>query len=370
MGDVLPPLSLFSTLRTQAKQRLEKLADGLDLAKIHLFDPDGYYRQLRHRFEKSNIQINCFLCPPEVEGFEIDGIPYLAPASVAKKAPVLALGANAERLEYLRDEGFERVLCYEDLRKLKPEFPPLGPGMTFDRFTESYPKFRQVCALFRDRKSIETMAALLKYHVSEDPRLLPRTEKNIYFREDFFKPRYAAHFVDCGAYNGDTLKCFLRQHASNMSSYIALEPDPSNFAKLKEFASVEIDRKIRARVKLVEKAVWSSIGSLAFTADKGNGSCLSPDGKHQVAALKLDEFSGRPVSMIKFDVEGAELEALEGGRGVIREQSPALAVSAYHEVDHLWQVPLKILELDPRYRLDLRHHGVHVFDTICYATPP
>ncbi len=72
--------------------------------------------------------------------------------------------------------------------------------------------------------------------------------------------------------------------------------------------------------------------------------------------------------MIKFDVEGAELEALEGSRKIIRETTPALAVSTYHQFDHFWQVPRKILELNQNYRLTLRHHG-YVYDTICYATP-
>ena len=46
--------------------------------------------------------------------------------------------------------------------------------------------------------------------------------------------------------------------------------------------------------------------------------------------------------MIKFDIEGAELDALSGGRRTIRKNLPVLAVSTYHQQSHLWEIPLAI----------------------------
>jgi hypothetical protein len=43
-------------------------------------------------------------------------------------------------------------------------------------------------------------------------------------------------------------------------------------------------------------------------------------------------------TFIKLDVEGAEPEALIGGRQTITSHRPTLAVSAYHQPDHLWSL--------------------------------
>jgi len=44
----------------------------------------------------------------------------------------------------------------------------------------------------------------------------------------------------------------------------------------------------------------------------------------------LDAAIGQPVSFIKMDLEGWELNALEGSRAHILEDRPKLAISVYH----------------------------------------
>ena len=80
------------------------------------------------------------------------------------------------------------------------------------------------------------------------------------------------------------------------------------------------------------------------------------------------EADGSPV-YIKFDVEGAELEALRGTRELIVAAQPLLAVSIYHRPDDLWELPIYLKSLDPNYRLFLRTQGEDGMDVICYAVP-
>ena len=42
------------------------------------------------------------------------------------------------------------------------------------------------------------------------------------------------------------------------------------------------------------------------------------------------------------DIEGAELDALNGAKATIRKHLPKLAVCLYHVQEHLWEIPLKI----------------------------
>jgi hypothetical protein len=54
-----------------------------------------------------------------------------------------------------------------------------------------------------------------------------------YFPDDLFELSPTECFVDCGAFDGDTLAQFMQQSAGSFGRYIALEPDPSNFAAVR-----------------------------------------------------------------------------------------------------------------------------------------
>ena len=71
---------------------------------------------------------------------------------------------------------------------------------------------------------------------------------------------------------------------------------------------------------------------------------------------------------IKYDVEGAETEALLGSREIIAKDAPALLVSAYHRSADLFRLPLLVHELNPDYKLYLRRMaGVPAWDINLYA---
>ena len=73
------------------------------------------------------------------------------------------------------------------------------------------------------------------------------------------------------------------------------------------------------------------------------------------------------VHFIKFDVEGAEKEAIEGAEGILREKAPALCISAYHRTEDLFAIPLQVKALQPKYKVYLRHSPyVPAWDTQFY----
>lgn len=74
-------------------------------------------------------------------------------------------------------------------------------------------------------------------------------------------------------------------------------------------------------------------------------------------------------SFIKMDIEGAELDALIGARHSIEKDLPVLAISAYHQPDHVWRIPLLIQSFSDQYRFFLRSHNEEGWDLVCYAVP-
>jgi hypothetical protein len=70
--------------------------------------------------------------------------------------------------------------------------------------------------------------------------------------------------------------------------------------------------------------------------------------------------------LIKFDVEGAEAQALRGCRRLITEQHPKLCVSAYHRNEDLFALPQLVQSMGD-YQIYLRHHPyIPAWETIYY----
>ena len=69
------------------------------------------------------------------------------------------------------------------------------------------------------------------------------------------------------------------------------------------------------------------------------------------------------------DIEGAEPETLNGSIRIIQKHSPVLAISVYHQFDHLWKLPLLIKSLSEQYSFFLRPYRLAHWDLVCYAIP-
>jgi hypothetical protein len=117
-------------------------------------------------------------------------------------------------------------------------------------------------------------------------------------------------------------------------------------------------------------AVGAAKGKARFAATGTAGSEVNASGSFEVDIATIDELTAEaPPTLIKMDVEGAELDALEGARKSISAHAPVLAVCVYHHSDHLWQVPLRIASMSDRYRFHLRAHAEDCWDVTCYAIP-
>lgn len=56
-----------------------------------------------------------------------------------------------------------------------------------------------------------------------------------------------------------------------------------------------------------------------------------------------------------------------GAKNTIQKLKPKIAISVYHKTADLWEIPLKVLEINPDYKFYLRHHSHDVYDTVLYT---
>jgi FkbM family methyltransferase len=283
----------------------------------------------------------------------------------------VAAGGVREIAGMLQSMGCARVVSFVPLFwKFSQEFLPYYLWDLPQGVLEDGDAVRRAFALFEGARSQAEFLRQVELRLTGDFALLktPDAEPQ-YFPPRLFRPREDECFVDCGAYNGDSLRDFVEWTGGKFRKAIAFEADPENFAALNR--TVEADARLRGRVEAIAEAVGGERCTLRFEASGQGNAAISALGGIEVQCTTLDEALGdEQATYIKMDIEGAELDALTGGSRVLRRDTPSLAICAYHLQDHLWKVPARISGLLPSGRLLLRPHCMDGFDLVCYAIPP
>lgn len=178
-----------------------------------------------------------------------------------------------------------------------------------------------------------------------------------YFESGVLKLNDNEYLVDAGAYKGDSIEKFIKAVNNQFGGIYSFELDGDIYQELVKTASNYDSEKIHLfQAGVGNKNEWIEYG---YVAGKD---------KKKAQIVKLDDIlKDKKVTLIKMDVETAELAALEGARKIIQSQKPKLAISAYHYLSDLWEVPQLIKSLEPKYKIFLRHHAPAVWDTDCYA---
>jgi len=225
------------------------------------------------------------------------------------------------------------------------------------------------CELWSDSSSRREYLGQVRWRLLGDfDALSDPVEHLIYFPSDVCKLTPGEVFIDCGAFDGDTVRSFLEQGHGASAEIYAFEPDPINFAKLQHTAG---DFAGSASVTVRNVAVGSAAGKLAFRACGSDASYVcDSEGDISVDSVTLDEaLAGMSPTYIKMDIEGFEVEALLGASQLIKRCSPVLAVCSYHRQNHPWKIPLLIRSMNPEYSFFLRPHLAEGWDLVCYAIP-
>ena len=165
-------------------------------------------------------------------------------------------------------------------------------------------------------------------------------------------------YLDLGAYNGDTVLQFLEKVGEN-GEITAVEPDKKTFKKLEK----NLEGK---NISLINAAVGDINGQVNFGTFGSRGSHLG--GEEKIQGITIDKIcKNRGFNFIKFDVEGAELKAIIGGEKTIGRDKPKMLISCYHKSEDYFAIPLKILEINPQYKIYMRHYpSLPAWDTNFY----
>jgi FkbM family methyltransferase len=233
------------------------------------------------------------------------------------------------------------------------------PGFDYAEHSDA---LAAVSRLLGDEESRALLAAIVKYRTDgEIKRSPPASLFDEYTPQGLPRHPERLRVIDCGAYTGVALEKFCGA-GYKIDAYLAFEPDPHNYARLclKDFGA--------ASGISLPLGVWSSSARLQFSSNAGMGSGIDAAGDTVIQCVSGDEVQKHfAPNLIKFDVEGAEVEALHGFRRTIADYRPNLCVSVYHTPAHLFEIPLLIESWRLGYEFYLRVHEQSTFGVVLYC---
>ncbi len=164
--------------------------------------------------------------------------------------------------------------------------------------------------------------------------------------------------LDCGANVGTFTRTALEAGASKV---VAFEIDPRNAECLRRNFQKEA---AEGRVVVVAQGVWSREGTVEVRVySNSNWSTAAmperPETQEKPRLVKLPvtridtvvaELGLERVDFIKMDVEGAEVEALQGARTTLQRFRPRLSVATENLPDDIERVPAAVRSIVPEYQ--------------------
>jgi FkbM family methyltransferase len=244
-------------------------------------------------------------------------------------------------------------------------YPSLYPKMVFNQ-----QELAEQEAFRHSRKNLSQKHGIPLAEI--DPSPLMYQSGLIYVPEKARKSIKDSVVLDIGAFTGQASQSFLDLQPACI---YPVEPSKGNYAKLNSNLQDHIKA---ARVTPVNCAMGDRKGSL-YISDEGNSSSLSAaatgnkaqEVKVNTVDLFVQENNIARVGLIKMDVEGFEMNVMNGALKTIVRDKPVLLVSIYHTPTDFFKIKPILEDLNLGYRFRIRKTNPFwlTYDTIliCYV---
>lgn len=242
------------------------------------------------------------------------------------------------------------------------------------KIIKNFERINQVINLLADDESKEYVKNCIISRLTHNP-LFIKENNNIsrpYEYSSLVLPKKGDVIVDCGAYIGDTAEIFLEKLDGHCKIY-CIEPFKSSYDELCNNTKLN---NLSDKVECLNYAVSNEArvdvircneGEVHMSANLNNkqGSL-----ENEIKIEKIDNLfkDVEIINFIKMDIEGEEVNALEGARNIISSMKPDMMISAYHLVEHIWEIPEIIKSMDLDYKIYAGHQLGVPFEIEFYVT--
>lgn len=143
-------------------------------------------------------------------------------------------------------------------------------------------------------------------------------------------PNGSRCFIDAGSFIGTEAVYFAKLSPQNF--VVAIEPDPGNYLKL--LSNISLNKL--TNVLPINAGLWNTTHGIKFVPNNGEMSgVVFKNNKNSIhiKTATLDSLCqklNRKIDYVKMDIEGAEIEALQGAIKCIQKDHPKFIIATYH----------------------------------------
>lgn len=209
-----------------------------------------------------------------------------------------------------------------------------------------------------DEKSKEVFKSIIEFQITGDLNLLFDCETDKEEALTLLGLTENETYLDLGAYRGDTVDELIN-FTGGYAKITAVEPDSRSFKKLCRHS------ENMKNISLINAVVSDKCGTYFFSDNKGRGGSIKAFGS-EIPSITVDSLQ-TDFTYIKADTEGSELQMLNGAK-ITLQSKPKLNIAAYHRSEDVFSLVNKIREINPEYKIYLRHHRhISFWDTNLYC---
>lgn len=158
------------------------------------------------------------------------------------------------------------------------------------------------------------------------------------YYQHFYKVQPNDVVIDAGA-NCGHLSIFFSKLVGQNGQIFAFEPDKFNVERIEK--NKKLNKDLFDNIKIVDLLLWDKNELIDFyeAGTVGSSAIWMPDSAHCVKkqAIRIDDWvvknTIQKLDFIKMDIEGAEIEALDGCVETIKKLKPNFAIASYHIVN-------------------------------------
>ena len=335
---------------------------------IAIYGAGAFGKEIASVFLRHNIKPKFFLDIKQ-EGSLFD-IPIIHPKkledheSIVVLAIVLHKTKRMQIMSYMHSLGLHNIVDAQTIRAL---YVNLNGDFSYEYFMSKISEILKPLTYLADKESKETYAKNLIAHITRSYIDTKETdEETQYFVKNVPFKRGCKFLIDCGAYIGDTFLECLKQNAE-LEEYIGFEPILESYEQL-----VNNIEHTTVKAMAMPVAVSNQTKVVEFTNMLGS-STINNNAYHcskiTTMCFRLDDLVHNYSSptMIKMDIEGEEINALNGAKNLIKYAQPELAISVYHIINHFWEIPNMLYGWNLDYEFYLRTHSSACMETVLYA---
>ncbi len=239
-------------------------------------------------------------------------------------------------------------------------------------FSSQIDRIQENISFLSDEKSKKVYKEVLKYRCTNKNKYIRKVAESqkCQYIDDVISPTDKEFFVDVGAFFGEStlaLEKYIRDKNMEGFSALLLEPDSFNIEICKENL-----KDVRGKFIFEKCAAGAKTGSVNFQSGLLGSSKISVHGSEVVDVCTVDELCKKnniQPTYIKYDVEGADRDAVKGSDKTIRLYRPKLAISIYHNDEDMIEFIQIIKNQYEFYDLYVRHYSGFFADTVLYCIP-